>query len=200
MPIGGKMSKGFRLLQQIGSVTFEVIPAEEIEDLIKAGKLDRGLVDANIFMGAIDPKASHFLCILRREGVVVGVYHDIIRTGDSEDTLHRDINQWSRSIFAAFCMGLNTVLSADRRDPDYIPRTLDEMIEKLQALRNEDFSSFGEYYNLSPDDQLRQDLRINAPEDRQEELFQRAKALREEREQSKPSKPKPKKTKRVRVR
>lgn len=195
MPLGGELSKGFKMLQKVGRIDFEVIPIEEAEAAIRAGKLDRGLLDANIFMGRIDSKASHYVCLLRRDGVVVGVYHDIIRVDEGDDTLHRDISQWSDSIFSAFANGLYTVLHADSEAPGYIPKTLDELIELLQSIRDSgDFSGFSSSYNLSPDEQLRRDLRINAPEDRQEELFQKAKAKRDR--ESKEKKPK----KRVRVR
>ena len=147
------MSKGFKMVQdqakEHGKIEMEVLTWEEIQKRFEEGTFNRGVFDSYEFTRDIDTSKANFFLIMFRGDAITGVFHDAIRM-DSDTLMHRDIDLWKRSIFQAFCAGFHLVMDAEYHDEGYLPRTIDYMIEGLQALKEGgDFSGFSSHYNRS---------------------------------------------------
>ena len=164
MPIGVKSkSKGFEMWRKVGAIDFHVLTLEDLEEKIKAGEIDRGVVDANEFMGRI-VFLLNFFGLLYRHGTLIGIYHDIVRCGEDERTMLRDMDHWRNAVHMAFISGILLVLEAESHDAEYIPRTIEDLIARLQYLREHgDFSDFGFYYRMTPEERFEWTLRSQTP-------------------------------------
>ena len=146
------MSKGFKMVQdqakKHGKMDMEILTWEEIQERFEEGTFNRGVFDSYEFTRDIDTSKANFFLIMFRGDVITGVFHDAIRM-DNDKLMHRDIELWKRSLFQAFTLGFHLVMDAEYHDEGFIPRTIDHMIEGLQAMKAGDFSGFGAHFNRS---------------------------------------------------